>query len=316
MNKLSFRTCSLIFSGILLSLFGSAKLDADVSPDITPQLNMQLTTGAKIMLGEPVILHTEITNPSAEQKLWIQTGWYEAGWYTLRLLDSAGKPVAAIPDTRTREARGALGPDLKIVSPSSTASLDIVATSFLPIPHPGKYLLKVHVQAPYAPEEVSAENFPQVQRQLKSGETILASDFTFPLTVTPADPSVLQNRANELMQEILTQTVGRSHDTALNALFSMPEDIAAASWQHLAEIGNSDTQERVADHLANLHTSKATDILFKMLDNPSSNTDFVSEKLAETYNHGSPALREHIKSVAAQKGIQLPEQISVPLVMD
>lgn len=316
MNKISFRMCSIIFSGILLSLLGAAKLPADVSPETPPQLTMQLTTGAKITLGEPVILRAEVTNSSARQKLWIQTGWYEADWYTLSLVDSAGRPVVAIPDTRTREARGALGPSLKIVSPNSTAPLDIVATSFLPIPRPGKYLLKVHIKAPYAPEEVSAENFSQVQRQLKSDETVLESDFAFPLTVVPADPGVLQSRANGLVQDIFKQTVGKSHDTDLDALFSMPEDVVGAAWQRLADTSNADTQARVADHLANLHTSKAADILFKMLDNPVGNTNFVSEKLAETYNHGNPALREHIKSVAAQKGIQLPEQVPVLMVTD
>ena len=292
MNKISLPMCSLILSGILLSLLTSAKLYADVFSDAPPQIRIQNATGTKITLGEPVILRAEIMNPSEGQKLWIQTGWYESGWYTLSLVDSKGNSVTAIPDTRTREARGALGPDLKIVSPSSMAPLDIVATRFLPIPHPGKYLLKVHVQAPYAPEEVSAENFPQVQRQLKSNETILTGDFVFPLTVGAADPSILQSRANGLMQSILKQTVGTSHDTDLDALFSMPEANAWTSWQYLADEGNADTQARVADHLANLHTSKAADILFKMLDNPSGNTRFVSEKLAETYNNGSPTLRE------------------------
>jgi hypothetical protein len=277
---------------------------------------MQLATGAKITLGEPVILRAEIMNPSAGQKLWIQTGWYEADWYTLRLVDNAGNPAAAIPDTRTREARGALGPSLKIVSPDSTAPLDIVATSFLSIPHPGKYILKVHIQAPYAPEELSAENFLQVQHQLKSGETILEGDFTFPLTVTPADPSVLQNRAKELVQSILKQPGSKSYYTDFDALFSMPEAAAAESWQRLANGGNADTQARVADHLANLHTSRAADILFKMLDHSAGNMDFVSEKLAQVYNEGDPALREHIKSIAAQKGLQLPEQIAIPLVTD
>ncbi len=317
MNKLLVRVYgSVILSCILLSPLGSTKLFADVSSDTAPQLRMQLATGVKLTVGEPVILHAEITNPLAGQRLWVQTGWYGSGWYTLSLLDSAGRPVAPLPDTRTREAKRALSPSLKIVSPDCSAPLDIVVTSFLPIPHPGKYLLKVHVQAPYAPEEVSAENFPQVQRQLKSGETALAGDFVFPLTIGAADPGVLQSRANALVQNIFTQTVGKSHDTDLDALFSMPEDAAAASWQRLADAGNLDTQERVADHLANLHTSKAVDILFKMLDNPAGNTSFVSDKLAETYNQGSPALREHIKSIAAQKGLQIPEQIAVPQQID
>ncbi len=316
MNKISLQIRSLFFSGILLSLLGSPKLYADVSPDTAPQLKMQITTGAKLTLGEPVILRAEITNPLVGQSLWVQTGWYAADWYTLSLVDSAGNPVAALPDTRTREARGALGPSLKIVSPDSTAPLDIVATSYLPIPHPGKYLLKVHVQAPYALEEVSAENFPQVQHQLKSGETALVGDFVFPLTVGPADPSVLQSKANALVQNIFTQTVGKSHDTDLDALFSMPEPIAWTSWQRLADKGNADTQDRVADHLARLHTSKAADILFKMLDSPSGDGSFVSEKLAEIYNHGGLALREHIKASAAQRSVQLPEQISVPQAID
>lgn len=315
MNKISLQMYSLILSGILLSLLGSAKLHADVSSDTAPQLKIQLATGAKFTLGEPVILHAEITNPLAGQKLCIQTGWYEADWYTLRLVDSAGNPVAALPDTRTREARGALGPSLKIISPDSTAPLDIVATRFLPIQHPGKYFLKVHVQAPYAPEEVSAENFSQVQRQLKSGETAVVGDFVFPLTISAANPSVLQSRANALVQDIL-QPGSKSYYTDFDALFSMPEDAAVTSWQRLADSGNADTQARVADHLANLHTSKAADILFKMLDNSSGNGSFVSDKLSEIYNQGNPALREHIKSMATKKGIQLPEQIVIPQVMD
>lgn len=316
MNKILVGICSsVILSGILLSL-DSAKLCADVSADAAPQINMQVATGTKLTLGEPIVLHAEITNSSPEQKLWVQTGLYQTDWYTLSLVDSTGNLVAALPDTRTREPRGVYGPDIKTIEPSDASSIDIVATRFLSIPHPGKYFLKVHVQAPYVKTEAASENTLQVQSQLKATENVLVRDFIYQLTVAPADPVVLQSRANVLEQNILRQTVGKSHDTDLDALFSMPANAAAASWQRLANTRNSDTQERVADHLANLHTSKAVDILFKMLDNPTGNTSFVSEKLAQLYNEGDPALRKHIKSIAAQKGLQLPEQIDIPQVID
>ena len=317
MNSLLYRMYGIaVFIGILFALSGSARLCADVSPDTVPQLKMQIMTSTKFTLGEPIILHAEITNPSTEQRLWIQTGLYGTDWYTANLVDSNGVSVTAVPDTRTREPRGVFGPDFKIIGPSGTSSLDIVATRFMLIPHPGKYILKIHVHAAFAGTEAASENVSQVESRLKSAENVLVRDFIYQLTVTHADPAILQSRAETLEQNILTQTLGKSHDTDIDSLFSMPEGIAAPIWQQLADKGNLDTQARVVDHLANLHSSKAVDILFNIAQDKSGNSEFASEKLAEAYNEGNIGLREHIKSIAAQKGIQLPDKILVPVVID
>ena len=318
MNKSLLRQVgrNITLTAFLFSSFASAKLLAETSLETLPQCKMQLTTNASLTLGEPVILHAEMLNPSEEQKLWVRTGLYQSDWYTLSLVDQWGRSEAAIPDLRTREPAGAHGFDITIVQPSSSVPIDIVATRFLPIVRPGKYFLKVHVYTSYTQTEAASEDVTQAQGQIKSGKSILAEDFTFPLTVTPADPVSLQNKANELKQDILKKPGSKSHYADIDALFSMSEVVAWTAWQSLADEGNSSTQEIVADKLANLHSSKAVDILFRMKDNPTSNSEIISTKLSEIYNAGDPVLRDHIKAVAAEKGITLPEKIALPQVID
>jgi hypothetical protein len=326
MNKspLSRLRQNIALTSSLFLVCTSANLLADVAGDTSVRCKMQLATSVHITLGEPVIVHTEVFNPSAGEKLWVGTGLYKTDWYRIDLTDQSGHTVSSQPDTRTREPKGAYGGDMTIVPPSGSVPLDIVVTRFLPLQKPGQYTLTVHIHAPYAQTEADSENVQQAKSQIKSGGAVLVKDFTFPLTVAPANLLTLQKRANALKQDILTHTATKSYYTDFDALFAMPEASAWTAWQTLASEGTLSTQEITVTKLGELHSQKAADLLIEMLDNttqaipglPTVSDRILNDSLHEMYNNGSGALRAHIHSLYAQRGIQLPDKAEVSQVID
>ena len=239
-------------------------------------------------------------------------------------MDQSGHTAAPIPDTRTREPKGSHGGNITIVQASSSTPIDIVATRFLPILKPGKYVLTIHVRAPYTQTETVSEDLTQATNQIKSGGNVLTDDFAFSLTVTPTNLLALQSRADALKQNILKEPGSKSYYADLDMLFSMPEASAWTAWQSLANEGNAHTQEIVAAKLEERHSFKASDLLMQMLDNsaqalpglPTVSSRLPNDCLPRMYNDGSTELRAHIKSLYAQRGIQLPDKISLPTVID
>jgi len=56
-----------------------------------------------------------------------------------------------------------------------------------------------------------------------------------------------------------------------------------------------------------------------MLDNPNITADeksYIKTKINQTYNSGDSQLRAHIKSIAASRGIKMPEHVAMPQVVD
>ena len=314
MHRFCIATFSLCCTLPLL-LGPSARADQDpMSVEAT------LATPATLTLGEPIALHYKLSNLSCDEHLAVLTGIYNTQWYTLGLQDAQGRQVPAVPDTRPLDPPGLHAGDVNnfAVSASRDGWQDgyIVASKSFSVPRPGKYVLTLHVHAAYTLVAPTLENPVLMKSMIRSAETIYTQDFQFPLTVTAANPTRLQAKANALKEAIAKEQSSVLLLPEMDELFSMPEAQASSVWEEIALQAGPMNRDLIADHLANLHTSKAADILFKMLDNPAGSSSFVSEKLAETYNNGNPALREHIKSVAAQKGVQLPQQVVIPQVID
>lgn len=300
-----------------LFLLSASSCLADQAPIL---IEVSSATPATVSLGEPIMLHYKMSNLSATEHLAVLSGVYNTGWYTLSLKNGSGAQVALVEDTRPLNPPGFHAGDISVYATSdlrdSWQDGYIVASKSFSMPSAGKYVLTVHVHAPYALVAPTLRNPVLVKSMIKADGSAFVQDFSFPLTVTAANPAVLQAKAKTLKGLIEKEQSSTLLLPEMDELFSMPEAQAGSVWETMALEASPMNRDLIADKLGALHSSEAADILFKMIDNPASNSVFVSRRLSEIYNDGNPALREHVKSVAAQKGIQLPEQISIPLVID
>lgn len=305
----------LLFCALLLLSASSSKADQS-----SISVEARLATPATISLGEPIMLYYKLSNLSSDEKLVVLSGSYNTAWYTLGLKDQAGNSVRLIPDTRPLNPPGPHSGDVGIYATSDSRDSwrdgYVVATKSFSVPRPGKYVLTMHVQAHYTLVPPTLENSVLMKNLISETGAILAQDFSFPLTVTPADPIVLQAKANALKEAISNEKSSTLLLPKMDALFSMPEAQAAPIWQQMAMQAKPMDRDLIASKVAGLNSNTAADILFKMMDNPLTNSAFVSTKLSEIYNAGNSALRDHIKSAAAQRGMQLPDKVAVPQVID
>lgn len=310
------RTVAFSFCGALF-LWSAPLCRADQEP---ASVEVALATPVTFSLGEPIMLHYKLSNLSSDTNLAVLSGIYNTSWYTLGLTDAKGLPVRLIPDTRPLDPPGFHAGDVSVFAigdkRDSWQDGYIVASKSFVVPRPGEYVLTLHINAAYAQVAPTLEDPTAMKSMMKSSGTTLVRDFHFPLTITAANPDVLQAKAAALQEAIDKEPISTLLLPEMDELFSMPEAQAAAVWEKMALQAKPMNRELIAGKLAELSSAKTADILFKMADNPASGSGFVGDKLAEVYNHGSPALRQHIKSVAMQKGIQLPEQIVIPRVID
>lgn len=287
-------------------------------------IEVSLATPPTIVLGEPVILHYKISNTSAGN-VGIRLGDHDDAWYTLSLVDAAGRKAKARTDLFTEDAfpedlGGARALPHPYIAAGDRRESDIVVTRLFAIPRPGKYILTVHVQASYAPVPATQENPSRLEAALDANGDVLTQTYTVALNINNADPARISAAAEALRQQIAhprDRDFGRVQALS-DALFSMPEAQAAASWEALAAVDGKSVG-LIADRLRRVHSIKAADILAQMMHNPNLPPDeipFVSRCLNQMYNTGDARLREHIRQIAASSGITLPDRVNVPQIAD
>lgn len=307
---------------IVLALVLCAAALSSVSADATTDAvgcKLALITNSKIIQGQPILLRYTLTNLSSHQAIAVHVGINKTEWYTLSLMDEAGQSASVIPDNRPQKPRGAHRGTFERLSPQASSSGCIVVSRFFGVQHPGNFVLKMHIAASYAPEDAETENTAQIASDINSGGMIYKKDFTFPLTVTPTNVLALQETASALKQDFLKEPIGDLHDADLDALFAMPETVAASMWEDLAGGATIWNAKAIARKLAELRSVQATNILARMLDNPAIGQNekaYIKRCVDETYNNGSMSLRNHIKSMAASRGIVMPEKVVVPTPVD
>ncbi len=292
-----------------------APANADANDPLA--VKMSLMTAKTVSLGEPIILEAQIANTNG-QTLAVHLGRQSTEWYSISLTDAGGLPVAAVPDKPSPEQGGFQVTAERPIPPGDYVTNYIVVTQHFVLPHPGQYQLTVHVHVPYAQVD-SDEAAPSVWKKvITEADTTQAQDFTFPVTVTAADPAYLCQRAAQLQQEISAHPYGPLYNTLTTALFSMPEADAVDCWRSLAD-KPSMASEVYAKQLERLATPTAADILAEMLSNPglhSEQSAYIGQCINEMYNAGDAPLRQHIKEIAAAHSLTLPETIPIPQVSD
>ena len=283
------------------------------------ECSLALVTDSRIVQGQPIILHYRLTNPSSNQGLGVHVGINKTEWYSLGLTDGAGRSASLIPDNRPRKPAGAHRGTFERLLPLASSSGYIVVSQFLAVQHPGRFVLKVHVATPYAAEDADMEDTAHIMADIKKGRMVFTKNFAFPLTILPTNVLALQETANTLRQDFLKKSNADLHDADLEALFSMPEAIAAPVWAALADEAGGSDAIIIARRLSELRSIQASDVLIGMLENPALNRyskTYITGCINNTYNNADRSLRDHIRAVAADRGITMPQKAEVPTTID
>lgn len=295
---------------VMLFALALATLPAYADNDSVGPFNIQasLITPTHITLGEPILVRYQIANDSG-QRVAAHLGNYGTDWYTLTMRDAQGVAVATIPDPRPAHPQGAHSTQNGFFHDGQTSTDYIPVTKQLSIQHTGQYTLTIHVNLPYAVDDTSVEGASDALATASG--LIQTQDITIPILVTDADPIRLQATAENLRKASIDGQNGQLALANMDALFSMPEAQAAASWRALAFTPSMFT-DAVASELAELHSAIGVDILAEMSAIPGLNCTPISDRLNKLYNAGTPALREHIKAIVRQHGFEMPEVAGTP----
>jgi len=312
---------ALLLCGMsLMSILG---ICANAAPQTFVPVKTQVSVdgSSTILLGEPLSLYYRLTNVSTDQGVGVGLGTNKTQWYDLNLTDASGKPAQIVSDERPLNPRGLHSTGTYFLPPNGYQEDHIVVTRFFRFLHSGKYILTVKSHVAYvtevAMEEASLDS--SLEQDIRSSGKTSTNEFIFPITVSEADPIRLGTRSRVLREAATAEKHGRKYRALLDALFSMPETQAAQEWEILASGAGRVDSEVIADELATVHSSKATTLLVQMLDNPNLTADekfYIKTKINETYNSGDSQLRAHIKSIAASRGVKMPEHVAMPQVVD
>lgn len=279
-----------------------------------PTVTLMAVASSQISVGEPVVIHYKIENPSTIEQVTFHAGLQDDQWYTLTL-SSQGSVIARSLKPVPEKPQGfALSPERSIL-PGGSFSGDIVVGQTLGAPKPGRYVLTVHLDLPfYAESPGGATRFYTNGAAPDPPTGIIRQDFDFPLTVTPSNPAKLRIMAEGLEKLLLNTKNVASCQFLTKQLFALPEAQALPSWKAL--IADPNTSQTVlyasVTQLGFLKTAAAADLLVQMQHRPATEwgaAPHVDGVLAEMYNTGTPALRQHIKKLAAAQGATLGSKI-------
>ena len=292
---------------IWVTLHGQQTFAADHIGALDAQVS--LATKTTIVQGEPLILRYSTINTS-DQKLGVS--WGQTGGYTVLLTDQAG--ATTVVQQQGVSAKGFhLVPDPFVPVGGKRETYFTVPQRVIDL-HPGRYALIVQVRLPYTVADESESNPVRIEKEIQASGNVFRRDFRFPLFIAASNDGVLQATAASLLKTILATPYGPEYIADIDALFSMPEAQAAASWKELVARSNPMSTALIADKLGDVGSVEASDLLLKMLDSPllsPDNSMFVSKKLAEVYNSGGATVRLHLKNTMMQRGVNLPNEVPI-----
>lgn len=301
-----------VFLGVALMSLAATCAFAQV--DTTSSLTVQtaLASGNVTSLGEPIVLHYTISNPT-DKAVTYNVGPSNTEWYTLRLVDGLGRPSNALPNRPARTQGGLYNFPVVSIPPGTSCDGDIVVTRYLAPSHPGNYTLGVHLQfsPPAAWETPSSE--PVVTRQTQ--------DFAFPITVTAANSIRLKAIAEQLRQKALdVNSVGKSR-LVLERLLSLPASEAKPSWEALINHPTtpSTVLSEMAEQLGISGSSAAPELLAQMLFNRPPGTGSndtlvrasVDRALTEIYDTGNTQIRQTMTQAFINHGASAADLIEI-----
>lgn len=302
-------TAFAILATLWMSGVGTARANNDTYKALSVQVS--LTSARKIVLGEPITLHSKVSNISDKK---VGVHWGEGNWYSFSLTDDKGKSVTFMaPRSKPAPVGFRAVPD-PFIEHGRQVQKFLTITQHLAVPRPGNYTLILHVRLPYTVVETTEEDPTKAEDEINAQDNVFSQDYIFRLSVAPANDLVLRAKANALMQMISTEPFGPMLQANTAALFSMPEAQALASWEALAHNVRPVNAGGIADALAGIHSVRAVDLLVEMLDNPNlsfNEASLVRAKIDESYNSGNATVKRHIKALAASRGTSMPDKVVI-----
>lgn len=269
------------------------------------------------MPGEPIVLDYVVTNSSSREAM-VGLADRGRGWLILEMVDAAGRKTPAMADPGPQDRKQALNGNGFVMSANSQSPGQIVVTDLLAPPRPGTYRLNIHVVVPYiigtATGTLSLRALPQI------ADTFMVKDYSFPLTITAADPRRLRAVAQAFKEAAVTDihepAKATSEDSdrrrnAVIALFSMPAEYALPSWRALLTDPRLEPQDynTVIDQLYRLGSAQAADFAAEMAWSSSISAQRKSgmkRVLFQIHQRADAALKQHIESLFIRYQDQMP----------
>jgi len=309
---------------------GNKAATAETSSDGPLSVSVSLSSSAVVM-GEPIILKCSVSSP-AQEDVSVHVGTrdttrdgmgadiiraYRHDWFTLEMKDEAGRPVSAQPDFSSPQKRGVGYSDTWGLSRYNHDVLNdkyLVVNRWLAPTHPGRYVLTLHVQLPYAILTGKGSGPEVADSMTLAAGTVFRHDYQFPFTVQSPNVLELGATARALRQAVVAEKDVERQAMLIQSLFAMPEDQAGSSWQALAEDPALFVtgREGVASELAGLHSTRAADILAAMFPtaqeaaDPNLTASFGSRYLEEMYRASGVPLQRYISRLYAAHGSVFP----------
>lgn len=287
-----------------IALSGTKLLAQSAPADKGPiTLTASLAGASTVAFGEPVLLKYVVKNSSDLPVVVSTTDTKGDVLGTESFAEVGGKlliPSASllVPHHHSETLVLYGGLDLRR---NSSKSWEAFANARITFPHPGSYILRVHVERPYVAGD---------SQQGTRG--ILRGDYVFPVNVVPANPAYLHSAARSLREGILRTTDADEKAALVQALFSMPEFAASSSWQALIEEPKLDgkTLNEIGTALEGLQTNRAADLLAEMFWEVAQSPDTVAqasvfEHFYGMYDAGTPAIKKHIEDLHKQHGVAM-----------
>lgn len=305
----------LTILGGVLAILATATIPVMADGDASPAFDVQasLVTPARVTLGEPILVRYGIRNVSG-QVATAHLGMAGSDWYTFVLRDSDGRVVPTAQGSRSSHPVDAFW-TMNTFAPGEDDNDEYIAVSqFKAVQRPGKYTLTFHVDLKYSfITDAQTGSLGVVTRASCLTQT---QDIILPILVTAPDANRLRATAEVFQKAVSdTEVPGRLQRADMDALFSMPEAQVSAMWRDLA-IKPSMKNDLVASELEGLQTKTGVDILVEMLDVPKLRCTSIDARISRVYNAADPALRDHIKAIAKERGFEMPDAASVPVRLD
>lgn len=271
--------------------------------------------------GEPVYLRYEIRN-SCHEELLVYLGRNRISWFDIFLTNQRGQIIAAVQDPRID--RTAFGDDVVRMSSGRSVSGEFGINQLFHLNEPGRYIVTIEVNLPYASRRHSATLFRSVTsalrenpvrtilQRLKLSEAnslpLLTKRHTFNLTVEPRDDAKLRRLATDLKHP--SHRCDFQDDLA--PLFSLPEDIGLDQWRTIIHSDELSPREfvRVAEHIARVPSAQTVDLLIEMAWDLAVSTGSqyeVQDILRNLHLTVGPNERRRIEAAFSAKGIPLPD---------
>jgi hypothetical protein len=262
-----------------------------------PVLDVRLVArSTSVMIGEPILLDYEVNNRTQLNTYQVEISARQYDWIRFELKHARGQVVAQSPDYRPSLPISVTAS--KVLPPGESLKGTFVVSQWLNPREPGHYTLRAYVNLPYHTDEST--------RSLTHSQSI-----ELPVLVTPPDETRLYAIAEGLGKIITSGSGGiEARDQALQALFAMPDTIAAPVWRSVTKHPRLGTTGRahVVQELMRRGSRGAVDLLAEMWGDKLSPQRDVSARnaLAHLYAVAEPSLRSYIGSLFSKREGKLP----------